>query len=165
MSALPFERLAVYGFAMDYPTNCRVEFNPKSDRNQGDIAFKSSDGYKVFLSWGEMKKVEKFRDIDAHADYSLERIKGSREAKILDVKRERRRANGHPASFNHVKLELVKRGIFFNQTKTSQEVRSLHLHCENTSRYFVIYGPATPLQSEKQGEIIARMIQSFVCHQ
>jgi hypothetical protein len=110
-----------------------------------------------------MKKVAKFRDVDAHADYSLERIKGSREAKILDVKRERRRANGHPASFNQVKLEL-KRGIFFNQTKTSQEVRSLHLHCENTSRYFVIYGPATPLQSEKQGEVITKMIQSFVCH-
>ena len=137
MSALPFERLAVYGFSMDYPTTCKIELNPKSDRNQGDIAFKSPDGYKIFLSWGEMKKVEKFRDVDAHADYSLERIKRSREAKILDVKRERMRANGHPASFNHVKLDLVKRGIFFNQTKTSQEVRSLHLRCENTSRYFV----------------------------
>src|SRR3989442_11460302 len=118
LSILLFERLAVYGFAMDYPTSCKVEFNPKSDRNQGDIAFKSSDGYKIFLSWGEMKKVEKFRDADAHADYSLDRIRGSREAKILEVKRERRRANGHSASFNHVKLDLIKRGIFFNQTKT-----------------------------------------------
>src|SRR2546428_13475663 len=101
---------------MDYATRCKVELNPKSDRNQGDIAFKSSDGYKIFLSWGEMRKVEKFRDVDAHADYSLERIKRSREAKILDVKRERRRANGHPASVNHVNLDLVKRVIFLNQS-------------------------------------------------
>jgi hypothetical protein len=159
-----FERLAVYGFAIDYPANCIVEFNPKSDRNQGDVAFKSSEGYKIYLSWGQLKKVEKFSGVAAHADYSLDRIKGSGEAKVADVRRESTRVNGHEAAFSHVKLELIKRGIFFNKTRTPQEVRSLHVHCDDSSRYFVIYGPGRPDQSTNEGEVVAQMIETFTCH-
>ncbi len=165
MSLTEFERFSVYGFAIDYPINAIVELNPKSNHNEGDVAFKSSDGYKIFLSWGQIEKVEKFHGVDAHADYSLERIKGSREAKIRNIKRESAEVNGHDASFNHIELDLIKRGIFFNKTRTPQEVTSMHIHCINSSRYFVVYGPGKPDQAYQQGEVVARMIETFICHQ
>ncbi len=149
---------------MDYPTNCVIEFNPKSRRNEGDIAFKSPGGYKVFLSWGDLKKVEKLHGVEGHADYSIERIRKSREAKVKDVRRETVRIQGHPASFNEVKLELIKRGLYFNKSLTPQEVRSLHVHCDVSSRYFVLYGPASPEKSHDQEEVFATMVRSFWCH-
>ncbi len=149
---------------MDYPVSCTVEFNPRSKRTEGDVVLKSSDGYKVFVSWGPMEKVAKFRDAAAHANYSLERIGKSGEAKIKDVRHEFRRVNGHEAAFTDVKLDLIKRGIFFNKTRTPQEVRSLHVHCPSSSRYFVIYGPGYLGSSLHQREAVERMIGSFKCH-
>lgn len=90
------------------------------------------------MSWGDLVKVEKLKGVDGHADYSIKRIEGSREAEVRDRRRESRRVNGHTASYNELKLELVKRGVFFNKSRTPQEVRSLHLHCDITSRYFVL---------------------------
>lgn len=158
------ERLEAYGFGVDYPSDCVIEFNPKSTRSQGDIAFKSPAGYKLFLSWGELSKVEKLGGVDQHADYSIKRVKGSREAEVKDRRREARRVNGHNASYNEVNLDLVRRGIFFNKSKTPQEVRSLHVHCDISSRYFVLYGPANPEKSDKQGEVFSMMVQTFSCH-
>ncbi|MDA4125059.1 MAG: hypothetical protein OK438_06385 [Thaumarchaeota archaeon] len=149
---------------MEYPSDCVIEFNPKSRHEEGDIAFKSPSGYKVFLSWGNLKKVEKLHGVEGHADYSIQRIKGSREAKVKDVRREAVKIRGHPASFNEVKLELIKRGIFFNKTATPQEVRSLHVHCDVSSRYFVLYGPAAPEKSSDQREVFATMTRTLGCH-
>ena len=156
--------MEVYSFALDYPINCTVEFNPKSKRTEGDIALKSSDGYRIFISWGPMEKVAKFKDAAAHADYSLGKVGKSGEAKINDVRKEFRRVNGHQAAFSHIRLELIKRGIFFNKTRTPQEVRSLHVHCPDSSRYFVLYCPGNLNQSVQQGEVLTKMIGSFTCH-
>ena len=159
-----YERLQAYGFGVDYPNNCVIEFNPKSNRTQGDIALKSPNGYKLFLSWGDLDKVEKLHGVEGHADYSIKRMKGSREATVKDVRREATKVNGHAASFSDIKLEIVRRGLFFNKTTRPQEVRSLHVHCDNSSRYFVLYGPAPPEKSQEQTEVFAKMIQSFACH-
>jgi hypothetical protein len=164
MTLVEFERLAVYGFGIDYPADCVVEFNPKSDRNAGDVAFKSPNGYKIYVSWGELKKVEKFQDVEAHADYSVDRIRGSREANVIDAQRESTKVNGHDAALSRVKLDLIKRGLFFNKTRTAQDVLSLHIHCANSSRYFVIYGPGRPDQAASQSEAVSRMIETFTCH-
>ena len=125
---------------------------------------KSPNGYKLFLSWGELKKVEKLRGVDGHADYSIQKIKGSREALVKDVRRESTRVNGHNASFSDIKLEVLRRGLFFNTTKTPQVVLSLHVHCDASSRYFVIYSPASSDKSQEQAEVVSRMVKSFVCH-
>ena len=159
-----YERLEAYGFGVDYPLDCIIEFNPKSNRSHGDIALKSPGGYKLFVSWGELDKVKKLNGVEGHADYSIQRIKGSREAKIEDVRKDTMNVNGHRASFRDVSLEILKRGIFFNTTKTAQQVRSMHLHCDVSSRYFVIYGPATSENSGKQFDVISKMVHSFVCH-
>jgi hypothetical protein len=141
-----------------------VEFNPKSSRTQGDIAFKSPDGFKIFISWGELKKVEKLNGVDGHADYSIQRMKGSGEAKVKDIRRESRTICGHRASFNEVKLELIRRGLFLNKTLTPQEVRSLHVHCDISSRYFVLYAPSPPEKSSDLRYVIDKMSLTFVCH-
>jgi hypothetical protein len=128
------------------------------------VALKSPSGYRLFVSWGALEKVEKLKDVDGHADYSIERIKGSREAVVKNVKRQSVSANGHKASLNDIDVELVSRGLFFNKTTTQQKVRSLHVHCDVSSRYFVIYSPATPEKSQEQGDVVSRMVKSFVCH-
>lgn len=128
------------------------------------MALKSPKGYKLFLSWGELEKVKKLNGAEGHADYSVDRIKGSREAKIVDIRKDAMMVNGHRAAFRDVSLELIRRGIFFNSTKTPQKVRSMHVHCDASGRYFVIYGPVTPEKSNEQSEAISRMVKSFVCH-
>ncbi len=149
---------------MDYPSDCVIEFNPKSRRDEGDIAFKSPGGYKIFLSWGPLKKVEKLHGVEGHADYSIERIRKSREARVKDVRRETVRVKGHAASFNEVKLELIKRGLYFNKKVTPQDVRSLHTHCDVSSRYFVLYSPMAAEKSLEQGDIVASMMKTLSCH-
>jgi hypothetical protein len=159
-----YERLEAYGFGVDYPSDCTIEFNPKSNRKEGDVAMKSPSGYKLFLSWGELEKVKKLNGVDGHADYSIKRMGGSREANMGNVRKESMVVNGHPASFREVSLDLVRRGIFFNTTKSPTQVRSLHVHCDVSDRYFVIYSPVSPQKSEEQGEVVSRMIRNFVCH-
>jgi hypothetical protein len=159
-----YERLEAYGFGVDYPFDCVIEFNPKSTRARGDVALKSPNGYKLFLSWGELEKVKKLNGVNGHADYSIERIKGSREAKVTDVRKDTFNVNGHRAAFRDADVELIRRGMFFNTTKTMQRVRSLHLHCDASSRYFVIYGPVASERQDEQSEVIDRMVKSFICH-
>lgn len=159
-----YERLEAYGFGVDYPSDCVIEFNPKSLRTQGDVTLKSPRGYKLFLSWGELEKVKKLNGVEGHADFSIKRIEGSREAKVVDVLKDSMAVNGHRASLRDVRLELIRRGVFFNTTRTPQIVRSSHLHCDVSGRYFVIYGPVTPDKSEEQAGVVNRMVRSFVCH-
>jgi hypothetical protein len=163
-SQLEFERFTVYGFSVDYPVDCVLELKPRSTRNEGEVAFKLSGESVFFLSWGPLEKVEKFRGVEGHADYSIGRIKKNREAKIKEIKRERIEVNGHPSPFNHVWIEVVRRGLLFGTSRSSHEIRSLHLHCGNSSRYFMIYVQGTTQLSELQGRVMARMIQSFICH-
>ena len=61
-----FETFSVYKFSMNYPPICRVEFNPKTRREAGDIVFHFPDPdrpraptEKVFLSWGALDKATK----------------------------------------------------------------------------------------------------------
>jgi len=158
-----FERLEAYGFGIDYPRDYQIEFNPKSTRGQGDIALKAPDRSKIFLSWGDLKKVSKY-GVEGHADYSVKRISGSREATVEKVTKETRTVNGHPGAYRSVDLQLARRGLFSRGSTTPQIVRSLHVHCDISSRYFVIYGPTTPESSDTLDANMSRMVASFTCH-
>jgi hypothetical protein len=159
-----YDRLEAYGFGVDYPSDCVIELDPKSKRSEGDVALKSPNGYKLFLSWGDLEKVKKLNGVDAHADYSVDRMKGGRETKIMDVRKDSMVVNGHRSAFRDVDLDIVQRGSFFNTSKTQQHVRSLHVHCDVTGRYFVIYGPVSTDKSKEQSEVVSRMVKTFVCH-
>jgi hypothetical protein len=158
-----FERLAIYSMSIEYPNTFKVEFNPKSQRNEGDVAFRSPEGYRVFLSWGPIEKVQGIGDTREHANYSIERIKKSGE-EVKEVTYERVQVNGHEATFSYIKLDRIKRTIFFGKEKTPNEARSFHIHCDQSARYFVLYGAANPRKSDQQREVIDMMVRSFTCH-
>jgi hypothetical protein len=167
-SSLPsvprFERFAAYGFSVDYPADCVLELKPKSKRDEGEVAFKSSGNNVFFLSWGPLEKVKNLHGVGGHADYSIERIRKNREAKIREIKRESVEVNSHSSPFNHIWIDVDRRGFLFGSTRSSHEIRSLHVHCENSSRYFMIYAQGAAGASDLQGIVMTRMIQSFTCH-
>jgi len=53
-----YELLAMYGFSANCPNNARLELNPKTRREKGDVVFHLEEGFKVFLSWGVWKRQE-----------------------------------------------------------------------------------------------------------
>ena len=69
---------------------------------------------------------------------------------------------GHDAVFNHVKIEVPRRGLFGKGTL--QEVRSVHLHCDQTHRFYVIYSTATQENKEAQGRTMQEIVDSLQCH-
>lgn len=164
-SPVPYERFEAYGFGIDYPADCTIEFNPRSTRTVGDVAMKSPRGYKLFLSWGDLQKVKKLNGIEGHADYTIQRLKGRLAAQVGEVRKESTTVNGHRASFRDVTLEVISKGFFpLSTSKSLQRVRSLHVHCDVSSRYFVIYSQVSPEKSEEQIEVVSNMVKTFVCH-
>jgi hypothetical protein len=51
--------VVIYGFSFKYPIDAKLEFNPKSDRCKGDLAIKFQNGFKIFITWGELKELPK----------------------------------------------------------------------------------------------------------
>jgi hypothetical protein len=160
-----FERFSIYSFELDYPSACKVELNPKSKREQGDVAFKIAPGYIIFLSWGPMEKIQgKFSSPSEHATFSLERVRKSGSTRnFKELERKPVDLNGHEAIFTHVVMEPMRRG-FFGKGPDPQEVRSFHVHCSDSSRYFVLYGSIAAARSEEQEAVIQHMLESLSCH-
>ncbi len=157
------ERLTIYGFSFEYPTDCKLEFNPKFKREDGDVALKWPQNFTLFVSWGPLERLKKSMTLEDHANFSLERIKKSVQGKISTIERKEIEVQGHNTLFNHVRVEVPRRGIFGGKSRY-QEVRSIHLHCEQSSRYFVIYGTTDVEKSEQQGVTVSGVIDSFKCH-
>ena len=154
----------IYGFSFEYPTDCKLEFNPKFKREEGDVALKWPQNFNIFVSWGPLDKLkEKSTTLEDHANFSLDRIKKSVQGKISTIEPKETEVQGHKSLFNHVRVEVPRRGLFGGKSQY-QEVRSLHLHCEESSRYFVIYGTTGIEKSEQQGETVSSVIESFRCH-
>jgi len=169
-----FETFSVYKFSMNYPPICRVEFNPKSRREGGDIVFHFPDPdrpraptEKVFLSWGALDKAtKKFPTPDEQAEHSLKAVKKSSGVKgFQKVAQDTIDINNHKAVYNRIKMEEVRGGLFPGRGGgVKREALSLHLHCENSSRYFVIYAMLTANAPEDFGDLYMMMAKSFKCH-
>ena len=161
-----FETFSVYRFSIDYPAVCRIEFNPKSRREAGDVAFHFPDREKVFLSWGKLEDAQKrFATPEDHAEHSLEVTKKSRQVKDFErVKQDLLEVNSHKAVYNRVKMGELSSSFLRSQTTKKREALSLHLHCEPSSRYFVIYALLSPNAPEDFADLFLEMVQSFRCH-
>ncbi|MDA4122355.1 MAG: hypothetical protein OK456_04145 [Thaumarchaeota archaeon] len=160
----PLDTLAIYGFSFRYPASRSLEFNPKFKREQGDVAVKSPEKAVVFFSWGDLAKLQKTQTgLEAHAKFSLEKIKKSVQGKMVQVERRELTLNGHPALFNHVKVEVPRRGLV-GKSGGEQEVRSLHLHCPDSGRYYVVYATSTAANSEVQSRTLDEIVASVRCH-
>ena len=164
MSSAGYEKLMIYGFSLDYPTSCKLEFNPKFERKEGDVAIKWPTGEHIFVSWGPLEKIKnKVGNAEVHANFTLEKIKKNQRAKVTRLEHTLRGVNGHDSIYDHVKLEIPSPGLFGGKPQF-QEIRSFHLHCDRTSRYFLIYESTLPERAGERQDAIERVVASFACH-
>jgi len=158
------DTVKIYGFSFDFPITDRLEFNPKFRREAGDLAVKSPTRSVVFVSWGELDKaVKKLPTPADHANFSIEKIAKETRGKLSSREQKEIPVSGHMAAYNHVKVETP--GGAFGGGRREQEIESLHIHCENTSRYFVVYATYGPDNSDDaRRRTIRTIIESFKCH-
>jgi hypothetical protein len=155
----------MYGFTIDYPEDCRVEFNSKSRREAGDVVFRLPEDIRIYLSWGELEKVSKrFGSPEEHANYSLDAMEKGKNVKNFErVSRDSIRLHNHRSAVSKVRFDEKSLRLFSRSKDLPREAYSLHIHCDKSKRYFVLYtmAPANELRFEK---IMESMRESFKCH-
>jgi hypothetical protein len=160
-----FENFSMYGFAIDYPAECRVEFNSKSRREMGDVVFRFPENVRIFLSWGELEKVSKrFSSAEEHANYSLDAMQKGKNVKNFErVLRDTVPMHSHNSSVNKVKFD--EKGVKFlpGSKDLPREAYSFHVHCDKSKRYFVLYTMA-PANEVRYDRMMDSMRESFKCH-
>jgi hypothetical protein len=160
------ERFSVYGFSIDYPAVCRVEINPKSLREIGDIVFHFPDREKVFLSWGQLAKArEKFQTIEAQADHAIDVIRKARNIKNFQmISQDSLDINSHEALYKSIQVEEILTGFLGGMKTIRRKAYSLHVHCDRSSRYFVVYVFLTANAPDAFDKVFRTMISSIKCH-
>jgi len=163
-----YEFFRIYGFRTVYPVDWKVELDPKSERSEGNVTFKSPEKTHIVVSWGSLEKgKEKYSSLKEHARDSIKRIKKDRKVKEVELVQTRNvKVNSHKAILSHIRMVFSTRRLLpLGKGKTHErEVRGLHLYCKPSGRYFVIYGVTTPNKSLRQGRIFESIIESFICH-
>jgi hypothetical protein len=159
------DALRIYGLSFDFPLSHRLEFDPKFTREEGNLAIKSPSNSVVFVSWGDLRKiVKKLPNAEEHSKYSVERVVKTTQGKLTIVEQKEMTINGHRATYKHVRVEASRGPLMVR--RGNQEIKSYHLHCDRTSRYFVIY---TNLQPDRpsgpeQDDTLKIVAATFKCH-
>lgn len=159
------EKFAIYGFEIAIPSDWRVELNPKCTRDKGDVAFQSKKGNRVFVSWGPLEEAKRFKTLEEHRDSSLNQVKKGSDVKTVDVS-DLKETNicGHRALVSHISA-LIRSGAMGRNT-TSRDIWSVHFHCPNTSRYYVIFSmERDSSEFEDMGPVLESFVNTMVCHQ
>jgi hypothetical protein len=151
---------------MDYPKEARVEFNPKSRRSEGDIVFHFPDKTKIFLSWGDLEKAKKsFGSVTEHADHGLDRVRKARNVKSFElISHDSVSVNSHRGAFNRAKFEEVTVGFLSSKSKNPREADSVHVHCPESSRYYVVYALLPTGGTYDYDKTFTKMAKSLKCH-
>lgn len=159
---MEYDHLHLYGFGIDYLNDWKLELNKDSGWEKGDLAFKSPDKTTLFVSWGPLKAVKKnFLSPEEHAKGSLKKIKKGRGVKKVElIETKSLQINSHKACFNHIKI-LVSTNLLLQRTG-KREIYSVHIYCESSQRFFVIYG-TMPEGSSEKAKVYNRMLNSFRC--
>lgn len=154
----------MYGFTIDYPDTWEVELRPRSLASAGDLAFKTK-GLRVYLTWGDLARIrKKFGTLEQQAEASLKQMKkGGDVRRVETMKHEEMAINGHRSIFNSARFVL---GTGIMALKTSKrEVCTLHLQCERSGKFFVVYANAA---GEGSLDMVAgtfqHMISTLRCH-
>jgi len=155
-----------YGFTADYPAKWKAKADPLSRRDKGTVLFRSPRGTEIFISWGPLEEAkETYASPKEQADGALEKLKKDKRVKETElVESKPMRVNFHKAHFSHIKITQVFSVLFFMKKTLHNEIRSLHLYCGRSGRYFVIYGMTTPENSQKHKAVFEDMLKSFKCH-
>jgi len=159
------ETFAAYGFSIDYPSACWIELNKRSNRESGDVFFHFPDNDKIFLSWRDLKKAKKkFQTVEEQAEQGVKKIRKSSSVKTFErVVQDTLELNSHRAAYNHFRLGEVVR-FFSGREPVGREGFSLHLRCENSARYFVIYTVLSSSAPENFEDLFKAMMNSLRCH-
>lgn len=165
---LEYESFCIYGLCIVYPAGWIIELDPKSEQSEGNVTFKSPEKANIVLGWGTLEKAkEKYSTLEEHVRDSIDRIRNDRKVKKVESFQNKNvQVNSHKAIFSHIRIIFSTRRLLpFGKAKTHErEVRSLHLYCKPSGRYFVVYGVTTSNKSLRQDRIFENIIESFVCH-
>lgn len=161
-----YELLAMYGFSAKYPDNARLELNPKARREKGDVVFHLVEGFKIFLSWGSLEEARKrYATAAAQASASIERSVKSTRAKLDGTPETKSlKIQGHDAAYTHARMFVERGGFPFGTRRVTQDSHSMHLQCDDSGRYYVVYAFARPETSERVGKIFEPIMLSLRCH-
>ena len=163
---MQYDCLSIYGFGVDYPKDWRVGLKPESDRNRGNLVFHSPTRDNMFVSWEILERVKKrYTSLAEQVNDVLENIKKSRGVKSVEVmERKELEINGHTGVFTHVKVTSIQ-AFFLKKRVILQELWSLHVYCEQTARFFALYGSSSSDErSLEQADIFKHMQKTFRCH-
>jgi len=165
---LKFDFFCIYGFRTVYPVGWKIELDPKSERSEGSVTFKSPEKVNIVVSWGTLEKAKgRYSSLEEHVRDSINRIKKESKVKEVElVQTKDIRVNSHKAIFSHTRIIFSTRRLlpFGKAKRHEREVRSLHHYCKPSGRYFVVYGITTTDKSLRQCRIFENIIKSFVCH-
>jgi hypothetical protein len=161
-----FELVALYGFSAKIPNDARLEFNPKARREKGDLAFHLQEGYKIFLSWGKLEDARKrYKTAAEQAADSVKRSLKSSFAKLEgEPHTENLKIQDHDAVYTRARMRLERGGFPMGSRRVTQDALALHLHCEDTGRYYVIYAFTRPEVSEDVQRNFEPIMSSLKCH-
>jgi len=159
------EKFAVYGFQLEILPDWRVEMNPKTTREKGDVVFHSQKGNRFFVSWGALDEATKrFHSLEEHRDKSVNQIKRGPDVNSIEVSDQREEIIcGHKALITHVSA-TIKSG-FVSKNVAQRDIWSIHLYCPNTSRYYVIYSMQRDSEEYPNfSGVFHSFTKTFVCH-
>ena len=166
LEKLNFETFSVYKFSIDYPNVCRVEFNAKSRRESGDVVFHFPDKEKLYISWGKLEEARKrFQTIEGQAEHGIKTLSKSSSVRGTErIKKDMIKVNSHKAVYNHIRLNRASPGLFSGGKTTLHDSYSVHLQCDKSSRYFVIYTLLSPNAPKDFEDLMNTIVASFKCH-
>ena len=159
------EKFALYGFEVEIPSSWRVEFNPKGTRERGDVVFQTQKGNRYFISWGKLEDATKrFKNLEEHRDSSVTQVRKGTDVKNLKVTDQKEiQICGHRALISRVSAQ-VQSGMM-SRNVTVRSFWSMHLHCSNSSRYYVVFDTERdPEEFQDMGKVFDSFARSLVCH-
>jgi hypothetical protein len=161
------ERFSAYGLGVDVPDDWRIEFNPKSTREKGDVAFHSPHDNAFFVSWGKLDDAQRrFETLEQQRDESVKRVKGNPNIAVAKVElSSNEMINGHRGVLSKMVTQRRRGGMMSRSQDPPHEVWTAHLHCPQSSRYYVVYWDIR--DGEEYPDVEGRfraLVRSFVCH-
>ena len=107
---------------------------------------------------------KRFNTLEEHRDKSLDQVKKGTDVKSYTVSSLKEiRVGGHRALVSHVSAEI--RSGMIGARVLGREVWSVHLHCPNLSRYYVLLSiERDPSEFGDMEEIFDSLIETMVCH-
>jgi hypothetical protein len=163
-----FEKFSAYKFSIGYPLVCRLEFSPKSRREAGDVVFHFPDREKIFISWGKLEDAQKkYPTLDGQAEHTIEVMKKNANPKTFErLAQDSLNIHSHKAAYNHARFDgyIGGGGLLPRRKTVRKEMLSVHLRCENGSRYFVIYSTPSINAPKDFSDLFLSMVKTFECH-